>query len=147
MSEVCPECDRLFRGSCPKCKGSGVERLSSGSSYKWACDCCECKHAKTLYDDEGLLVLDPKGDLYTNQTAGVLCHHPKARGRFMPMPVPRFVQDRLFDQCFPDEGDLAHINRKFDEAGLPFRATGGEEAWLFVETPYGDGILVWGNSD
>lgn len=104
---------------------------------------------------EGLIVLHDDGTLYTNQTAGVLCNHPTARGYLHPMPVPEAIKDICYDSVFLDPSQLDACDAALRDLGLPMRVDRqgrNEEAWLSVDLGLGRyestrGILAWENSD
>lgn len=100
-----------------------------------------------LYDQEGLIRLSEDGQLYSNQTGGVCCNHPTARGFFEPMVIPEQIKGIFWDKCFADEEGISRANEILQQLAYPFRITGGEEAWLYVKGLGFDGILTYENSD
>jgi hypothetical protein len=112
-------------------------------------------HPTALYDKEGFIFLDTEGEWFTNQTGGVSCNHPVAQGRFVYQPIPRQIQRETVDKGYFDSGDRAKLDYLFNQAGIPFRVDGGEEAWATgTYTLEQDGekkevpaIAIWENSD
>lgn len=105
--------------------------------------------------DEGLILLHEEGRLYTNQTGGVMCNHPEARGFFAPVPVPNTIKELMCCQ-YLSEGDQEDplwqkVTLAFAEAKCPFVPLHGEEAWLtgLISTDQGIrlAILTWPNCD
>lgn len=104
------------------------------------------EEAHTLYNSTGILVFNDEGKLYTNQTGGVCCHHPEARGNFYPVDLPEEISDMLYG--YLGEEDFININHKLGKYGLWFRLDGtGEEGWWGVKVMGGDGVLIHPNSD
>lgn len=133
----CVVCKREYQAGCDTCGGTGDSRWAINGS----CDCCECGSALTLYEDEGIITPSDDGIMLTNQTGGCCCNHPRIRGFFAPRPLPGCVKD------FAEHRDHRRVDMYLRAAGIPWKVSGGEEAWLWVETPEGERILVWPNSD
>lgn len=139
---ICHTCRRPYESSCTECHGTGKVVLD------FSCECCECGRARSLYDVEGIIRVHPDGTMLTNQTGGVCCHHPRVRGFFTTMAVPKVIRRRLYDRAFVGDDDLEFINEYFRRIGFPFEVTGGEEAWLEMKDADGnDYVLTWANSD
>jgi hypothetical protein len=100
-----------------------------------------------LYDVEGMIILDNNGKLYSNQTGGVMCGHPTARGVFQPMSVPQFIKDEFLDSMYCSEAGITKCNELLESINAPYRITGGEEAWVSVKGLDFEGILTYENSD
>lgn len=101
-----------------------------------------------LYDDEGMIILDPSGKLYSNQTGGACCNHPTARGIFVPQAIPEFIKKEFWDQCYLSKAGVAGCNELLKANYAGYRLTGeGEEAWVRVKGLDFEGILVYENSD
>lgn len=111
----------------------------------------------TLYnheprDCEGIIVLKSTGKVYVNQTGGISCNQSSAEGEWIPTPIPYTIQRRTCCRYFAassnsDQFEMDIINREFAEAGIPFKAVSGEEAW--IEGFYKDqpAIVTWWNCD
>ena len=104
---------------------------------------------KTAVNDitEGLIRLDEEGWPFIRRTGGCCRNKSEARGFFTHMPVFPYVKRLLREKIAPNETELDLINEYFEQIGWPFKAVGGEEAWLHLEgaedSKY---ILTWQNS-
>lgn len=98
-------------------------------------------------DIEGIILLKPTGKIYQNQTGCVSCNHSEAEGEWIPVKIPEEIQRRTCRDGSCDSFTAEIFNRHFAEAGVPFRVTDGEEAWLhgfYNEEP---AIATWWNCD
>ena len=105
------------------------------------------EHPTALFDKEGFILLSDDGQWWTNQTGGVSCNHPVAQGEFQYHPIPRNIQRELVDRCYLDAGDISKLNYLFAQAGIPFVAESGEEAWVHGSLNGKPAIATWENSD
>ena len=48
----------------------------------------------------GLIIAHPSGALYTNQTGGFACHHPRMEGVFVPLMDPEIHQHTALEAHF-----------------------------------------------
>jgi hypothetical protein len=117
----------------------------------------------------GVVIEAPTGVIYTNQTGGCACQHPRLEGFFvflngldvdklnehvqdlwvygseyrgLNVPVDTLddiIQDRETHICYRDPGlSIDRIRIESEYWG---------EAWIPVNTYYGNGFLTWENSD
>lgn len=110
-------------------------------------------HVYSLCNDfEGengaLIILDETGNIFTNQTGGVCCNHPQARGRLVLLTVPTEIQTYCLNPYFDGNpgGYLDALLCKYMDH-IKLRSDRQEEAWLRITYYNRDAILTWNNSD
>jgi hypothetical protein len=120
--------------------------------------------------DVGIIVEEPNGEVWTNQTMDTACNHPEAVGRFFSLRADEESvdwQDDFHDDICgtlpdyaPKPGLLDKIDASFRKAGLPIKvdrfrhdrmndhSRGLQEAWIPVLLEDGRrGFFVYGNCD
>lgn len=143
--EKCGTCDREFNKNCEHCEGKGRY-----GDFNQNCRCCECGKAKDLCwgDNEGVIQVTSDGEMITNQTGGVCCHHPLVRGIFRPCLLPQIIKDSCYDKWYISDNDVEKLNKELSKVGYPYEITGGEEAWLeCIDINGNNCVLTWPNSD
>lgn len=106
-------------------------------------------------ESEGVIVISDAGELYTNQTGGVACNHPEARGTFIHLAVPEelqtfFCRSRAETGGYLDDEEAAAVNAIFISNLMPMMLEPGarvEEAWVPVRYGLTSAILTWNNCD
>ena len=109
-------------------------------------------------DEEGIIILDEKGEEITNQTGGYACHHPVERGRFKRLWYIRFeILEHYFwhilgGYCWSgiDKEIAQAINKILRWTPIRVdmdRLKDSEEAWLYVKYWGKPAVLTWCNSD
>lgn len=134
------------------------------------------KEAQELWDEFGIIVLDPKGKLYTNQVGGYACRHPEESGSFQKLDPPSIILNVIVELLllyFTSDKWRGWCSERIDEdtalvidsilkllSGDIFwaeptwrvdrsRMTQSMEAWIYVENKALNqkGVFVFPNSD
>lgn len=102
---------------------------------------------RNLYGRQGLLLLDLKGQLYTNHLDGVGPATESVRGRFQPMIVPTSLKELCADRISLTTAECAQCNQLLTALDMPMQincAAPNRECWLTVVMEAdGPGILTW----
>jgi hypothetical protein len=102
---------------------------------------------RNLHGRQGLITLDPAGQLYTNHLAGVGPATEPVRGHFQPMIVPTDLKELCAGHTALTPEMCARCSRLLSTLDIPMRidcSAPNREGWLTVSLEAdGLAILTW----